>query len=174
MDGGLIKNTDENLPAGDVAGVPFVVMAAGEKAGVRFIEFFTANIRNPNTRRAYHRACCEFFGWCESRGLQLERTRDCRCRHTAGGQFLKSGGHLAGDGAVEHPLDARRQIWRAQPTRPQRGSDGTEIRRALAPVAVPALVWASEENSASRLYRPHYERAVKEIVLLLATGFRNQ
>ena len=40
---------------------------------MRFIEFFTANIRNPNTRRAYHRACCDFFRWCESRGLQLEQ-----------------------------------------------------------------------------------------------------
>ena len=53
---------------GGAAGVPAVVMAAGKKAGLRFIEFFTANIRNPNTRRAYHRACCDFFRWCESRG----------------------------------------------------------------------------------------------------------
>ncbi len=28
-------------------------MAAGKNAGLRFLEFFTANIRNPNTRRAY-------------------------------------------------------------------------------------------------------------------------
>src|ERR1017187_7459544 len=48
-------------------------MAAGKKAGLRFIEFFTANIRNANTRRAYHRACCDFFRWCESRGLELEK-----------------------------------------------------------------------------------------------------
>jgi site-specific recombinase XerD len=61
------------LIAGGVAGVPAVVMAAGEKAGLRFVEFFTANIRNPNTRRAYHRACGDFFRWCGSRGLQLER-----------------------------------------------------------------------------------------------------
>jgi site-specific recombinase XerD len=53
--------------------VPAVVLAAGEKAGLRFLEFFTANIRNPNTRRAYHRACADFFHWCGSRGLPLER-----------------------------------------------------------------------------------------------------
>lgn len=30
-----------------------VVAQAGPKAGKRFVEFFTANIRNPNTRAAY-------------------------------------------------------------------------------------------------------------------------
>lgn len=31
--------------------VPALVQAAGRRAGARFVEFFTANIRNPNTRR---------------------------------------------------------------------------------------------------------------------------
>jgi site-specific recombinase XerC len=30
---------------------------------MRFLEFFTANIRNPNTRRAYARAAGEFLTW---------------------------------------------------------------------------------------------------------------
>lgn len=34
-------------------------------AAKRFIEFFTANIRNPHTRRAYARAVTEFAQWCE-------------------------------------------------------------------------------------------------------------
>jgi hypothetical protein len=29
------------------------------------VEFFTANIRNPHTRRVYAPACSQFFGWCE-------------------------------------------------------------------------------------------------------------
>jgi len=37
----------------------------------RFVEFFTANIRNPNTRKAYYRAACEFFDWCDQAGLGL-------------------------------------------------------------------------------------------------------
>src|ERR1039458_9144837 len=73
MDGGLIKKTGANLAIGGSAGVPAVVLAAGKKAGLRFLEFFTANIRNPNTRRAYHRACLDFFRWCESGGLALDR-----------------------------------------------------------------------------------------------------
>jgi hypothetical protein len=44
---------------------PALVVAAGESAQVRFIEFFTANIRNRNTRRAYAQAVAEFLAWCE-------------------------------------------------------------------------------------------------------------
>src|ERR1019366_370159 len=73
MSGGLVAKRDQELTSGAAAGVPGVVMAAGKKACLRFIEFFTANIRNANTRRAYHRACCDFFRWCESRGLELEK-----------------------------------------------------------------------------------------------------
>ncbi|NEI67774.1 tyrosine-type recombinase/integrase [Rhizobium leguminosarum] len=34
----------------------------------RFTEFFTAQIRNQNTRRAYAKAAIEFLQWCEARG----------------------------------------------------------------------------------------------------------
>jgi site-specific recombinase XerD len=37
--------------------------------------FFTANINNPNTRRAYARACARFSTWCEQRGLTLGAIR---------------------------------------------------------------------------------------------------
>jgi site-specific recombinase XerD len=55
--------------------VPAMIAAAGEQAGWRYIEFFAANIRNPNTRRAYARACSTFFAWCEDRGLTLTTIR---------------------------------------------------------------------------------------------------
>ena len=51
--------------------VPAAVAAAGEKASRRFAEFFTANIRNKNTRAAYARAVGAFCAWCEERGLSL-------------------------------------------------------------------------------------------------------
>lgn len=38
-------------------------------AAKRFVEFFTANIRNPNTRKAYTWAVTEFAAWCERHGL---------------------------------------------------------------------------------------------------------
>ena len=56
-----------------VSGLPTVIAGAGQRAGLRFIEFFTAEIRNPNTRRAYHRAVCDFFRWSEDFELELER-----------------------------------------------------------------------------------------------------
>jgi integrase/recombinase XerD len=52
--------------------LPSIVAQAGERAGRRFIEFFTANIRNKNTRLAYARAVAQFFDWCDARGLRLE------------------------------------------------------------------------------------------------------
>jgi len=50
--------------------VPAIIADLGDEAAWRYVEFFTANIRNPNTRRAYARACNRFFGWCEDRGLK--------------------------------------------------------------------------------------------------------
>jgi site-specific recombinase XerD len=55
--------------------VPALIADAGDAAGWRYVEFFTANIRNPNTRRAYARACGRFFAWCETRGLSLTTIR---------------------------------------------------------------------------------------------------
>lgn len=44
--------------------VPIVMKSAGEQASRRFIEFFTAQIRNKGTRAAYRYAVEQFFGWC--------------------------------------------------------------------------------------------------------------
>ena len=51
------------------ATLPALVVAAGERAGMRFLEFFAANIRNPHTRRAYARAADEFLAWCADAGV---------------------------------------------------------------------------------------------------------
>jgi site-specific recombinase XerC len=49
--------------------VPALVAAAGERASLRFFEFFAANIRNPHTRRAYYRAAEEFLAGCAAAGV---------------------------------------------------------------------------------------------------------
>src|SRR5688500_468521 len=49
--------------------VPALVAAAGDRARLRFLEFFAAAIRNPHTRRAYGRAVGEFLAWCEAHGV---------------------------------------------------------------------------------------------------------
>lgn len=60
---GLMRSSPNSLQ------VPVLVTQAGERAGVRFLEFFTGNIRNPNTRRAYARAVNEFLTWCQAVGV---------------------------------------------------------------------------------------------------------
>jgi site-specific recombinase XerD len=50
--------------------IPAQIAAAGDHARRRFLEFFTANIRNRNTRAAYVRAIGDFFRWCEQKGLR--------------------------------------------------------------------------------------------------------
>lgn len=45
--------------------LPVLVAAAGDRAGLRFLEFFAATLRNPNTRRAYSQAVAGFLDWCE-------------------------------------------------------------------------------------------------------------
>jgi Phage integrase, N-terminal SAM-like domain len=55
--------------------VPALIADLGDEAVWRYVEFFMANIRNPNTRRAYLRACHRFLGWCEDRGLTLAAIR---------------------------------------------------------------------------------------------------
>src|SRR4051812_15816923 len=51
--------------------VPTLIADAGDGAARRFVEFFTANIPNPNTRAAYARAVAQFLRWAEERGLTL-------------------------------------------------------------------------------------------------------
>jgi site-specific recombinase XerD len=57
------------LPPSSSLAVPSLVAAAGDRANTRFLEFFAANIRNSNTRRAYVRAVREFLAWCEINGV---------------------------------------------------------------------------------------------------------
>lgn len=54
---------------------PALIVAQGPRAEERFLEFFTAQIRNKNTREAYFRAVSRFFDWCQKRGLVLDDIR---------------------------------------------------------------------------------------------------
>jgi site-specific recombinase XerD len=49
--------------------VPTIIAAASERASLRFIDFFTAHIRNPNTRAAYSVAVRAFFDWLQMNGV---------------------------------------------------------------------------------------------------------
>jgi hypothetical protein len=56
------------------------LFAPDESAARRFLEFFTANIRNPHTRRTYARAAVEFaLRKKRSAGVGGYRARSCVC-----------------------------------------------------------------------------------------------
>src|ERR1700691_1197295 len=48
---------------------PALVAASAPRASCRFLEFFTAKIRNAHMRRAYARAATEFFDWLAAKGV---------------------------------------------------------------------------------------------------------
>ena len=58
-----------NQLAASASRLPALVTASGDRARIRFLEFFAANIRNQNTRKAYAQATREFLAWCECAGV---------------------------------------------------------------------------------------------------------
>ena len=56
-------------PLSSIDRLPALITVAGDRASLRFLEFFAANIRNPNTRRAYARGVSDFLTWCADNGV---------------------------------------------------------------------------------------------------------
>ena len=65
----IIRAGSPALPV-EIAAVPSIIAGAGDHARRRFLEFFTATIRNRNTRAAYARATRDFFDWCDAHGIR--------------------------------------------------------------------------------------------------------
>jgi site-specific recombinase XerD len=117
------------------------VVAAGEQAAIRFIEFFTANIRNANTRSAYARAVSDFFRWCE--GLGLSRLDAVQPVHVAA--YVEELGKSRAAPSVKQHLAAVRmlfdwlvvgQVVRTNPASVVRGPKHV-IKRGKTPVLSP-------------------------------------
>lgn len=86
--------------------VPMLIEAAGERARNRFIEFFTAEIRNRGTRDRYARAIRRFMNWCDSRGLQLDTIGPI-----AVATYVETLTHQLGPSAVKMHLSAIRKLF---------------------------------------------------------------
>jgi len=69
----ITVDQEDNIPARIERKLTPALFASSRKHKTRFWEFFTANIRNPNTRMAYLTACYRFADWCEARELDLEQ-----------------------------------------------------------------------------------------------------
>lgn len=70
------------LPGAAAVELPRIIERAGDVAAWRFLEFFTVNIRNANTRAAYSRAIGSFLRWCEDCGIS--ELRHIQPVHVAG------------------------------------------------------------------------------------------
>ena len=68
-------NASHPLLGADQLVIPVLFAEAGETAADRFIEFFTANIRNQNTRTAYAHAVQRFSDWCQQQRVGLSELR---------------------------------------------------------------------------------------------------
>ena len=59
------------IPADTSIVVPALIADLGDAANWRYVEFFTANINNDHTRRAYARACSRFSPGAKIAGSRL-------------------------------------------------------------------------------------------------------
>lgn len=64
-----VRTNAIGLPEG--LNLPRLITEAGEQATRRFLNFFTAEIENDNTRAAYYRAIRQFDAWCSERKISL-------------------------------------------------------------------------------------------------------
>jgi site-specific recombinase XerD len=118
--------------------LPSIIALAGDRAARRFLEFFAATIRNGNTREAYYRACCRFFGWCEQNGL--DDLPSIEPLHVAA--YVEALGGSCGKPTVKQHLAAIRMLFdwlvtggilAVNPAAPVRGPKHV-VRRGKTPV----------------------------------------
>jgi site-specific recombinase XerD len=104
---GLAPVSGRQLAAvGGSAGNLPAIFLRSENSGRRFWEFFTANIRNKNTRKAYFVAVAQFSKWCEQKKLRLE---DIQPIHVAA--YIEHLGQAAAKPTVKQHLAAIRMLF---------------------------------------------------------------
>jgi len=86
--------------------LPAFVAAAGARAKKRFVEFFTAQIRNANTRVAYYHAVTQFLAWIQPLGLELGAVEPV---HVA--TYIEQLGHRRSAPTVKQHLAALRHLF---------------------------------------------------------------
>lgn len=105
--GDLVPISGRQLGAvGSVRGtLPRIFLRSPDSAR-RFWEFFTANIRNRNTRKAYFVAVGQFSEWCEKRKLALAMVQPIHV-----GAYIESLGEKRSKPTVKQHLAAIRMLF---------------------------------------------------------------
>jgi site-specific recombinase XerD len=121
--------------------LPSLVTVSGDRAIYRFLEFFTAQIRNLHTRRAYVKAVADFCRWIEERGIRS--IADVNSSHIAA--YVEALGREHAAPTVKQRLAAIRMMfdWLATggvlPFNPASAVRGPRhsVRRGKTPVLAP-------------------------------------
>ena len=136
----------------DPAVLPAKLFAPTEKAAKRVIEFFTAQINNDHTRKAYLNATRRFAAWCEPHGMH--ELVDVRAvprrgvRQGAAGAVRAADGEAASGGAADAVrLAGDRPRHRDEPgprrarpeIRGQEGQDAGAAQRRGAPALLDSI-----------------------------------
>ena len=108
MDTAIAKATPAGgtVPARIAAGVTPALFTDTRRSARRFWEFFGANIRNANTRRAYVTAAFRFSDWCEAQGLALAAVEPL---HVA--RYIEQLGRAYAPATVKQNLAALRPLF---------------------------------------------------------------
>lgn len=121
--------------------VPRIIADAGDDAIMRFVEFFTAKIHNPNTRQAYGRAVTAFCRWCDD--YQIDGLAEIRPMHVAA--YVKDLGSRYAAPSIKQQLAAIRmlfdwlvvgQVMRVNPAMSVRGPKHV-VKKGKTPVLSP-------------------------------------
>lgn len=75
MENSLIASPMQQSLATHASALPALFIHAGQSATERLLEFFTAEIENDHTRKAYFTAVKQFCTWCETQQLELAEIR---------------------------------------------------------------------------------------------------
>jgi Phage integrase, N-terminal SAM-like domain len=166
--------------------LPTLIATAGERASLRFLEFFAANIRNPHTRRAYsHARDGRFMSWCADN--RVRSITAVQPRHVAARIEAQTREHAAPTAklrlaALRHMFD-----WlvtgQVMPTNPGRlgaravayGEEGRtavpspEEARTLTDAIEGGRRWAYHASTRTTQL---YDRRRAEVILMRSRGIR--
>lgn len=95
------------MAGGSLGQVP-AIYSASPKAAKRFLEFFAAEIRNRNTRKAYYKAVVRFADWCQQEA-HIDELVDIEPVHVAA--YIEQLGNVLAKPSVKQHLAAIRMLF---------------------------------------------------------------
>jgi hypothetical protein len=135
--------------------VPKLIADAGENASLRFLDFFTANLRNPNTRAAYAVAVRAFFSWLDGKRVAPLAADDRAAGARSRDHHEIRMSHVPVDGDHRLPPERRPARIRAADGRARERADYEALRSAQRP-------GHARSGGADRAVASHYRGGLED------------